>query len=197
MIKQQGLLIVMSGPSGVGKGTVCKEYLSQNNNIAFSVSVTTRTPRPGERDGVDYFFRSEEEFINMRDNNGFLEHAHVHGKYYGTPRDVIEQRCEEGLDTLLDIDVQGALQVKRAKPDAVLVFLLPPSMQELEHRLRSRGTETEENVLIRLGNATKELSFAKDYDYLIVNDTVKGSVERLSAIITAEHCKADKCEIII
>ena len=196
MIKQKGLLIVMSGPSGVGKGTVCKEYLSQNDNIAFSVSVTTRQPRPGETDGVDYFFRTEEEFINIRDNDGFLEHAYVHGKYYGTPRDAIEKRCAQGLDTLLDIDVQGALQVKKAMPDAVLIFLLPPSMQELEHRLRSRGTESEENVLIRLGNATKELSFAEDYDYLIVNDTVRDSVERLSAIITAEHCRADKCEIV-
>ncbi len=167
---KRGVLFVFSGPSGVGKGTLkAKLFEEFADQIAYSVSATTRGPREGEVDGKDYFFISRQEFERRVKNNEFLEHAEFAGNCYGTPRAYVEKLLDSGMNVVLEIDVQGALQVMKSMPECVSVFILPPSFEELEHRLRGRGTETEEKVRERLGTAKRELPYAPQYDYQIVN----------------------------
>lgn len=190
----KGLLIVLSGPSGTGKGTVCKALLKKRKDISLSVSCTTRKPRPGETDGVSYFFKSREEFESLIKQNEFLEYADVFSNYYGTPKSFVDAEIEQGKDVLLEIDVQGALKVKAAYPQGVYIFLVPPSMEELENRIRSRGTETAEQIEVRLGKASAEMKLMRKYDYRIVNENVDDVVCRIEAIMTAEKLRVFRYE---
>ncbi|WP_294160532.1 guanylate kinase [uncultured Selenomonas sp.] len=188
---KKGLLIVVSGPSGTGKGTVCHELLTQTPELAYSISATTRAPREGEQDGVNYYFLTKEKFEQMIADGGFLEHANVYGNYYGTPLGKIEERRAARQDILLEIDIQGALNVMERCPDGVFIFLLPPSIEELERRLRGRGSETAESLARRMGNAKKEIAIGKRYKYVVVNDTVEKAVADIKAILVAEHSRVD------
>ena len=187
-MNKKGLLLVVSGPSGVGKGTVCSAYLSSHSECALSVSATTRSPREGEVDGVNYFFLSVDQFRKKIDEGGFLEHAVFCENYYGTPKDTVMKMLEEGKNVILEIEVQGALQIRAHYPEAVFIFVLPPSMEELEQRLRGRGTETDEVIKKRLERAKAEFKFIEKYNYVLVNDTVENAVSRLDAIVNAEKC---------
>ena len=180
----KGILIVISGPSGAGKGTVIGELIKQKDIEAeLSVSCTTRSPRGSEADGVNYFFRTEEEFEAMIANSEFLEYAHVFGKYYGTPRAYVLEKLNAGRNVILEIDVQGAMQIKENFPGAVLIFILPPSMKELYRRLSGRSTETPNLVKKRYTMAKGEIEFARKYDFVVVNQTVGQSVEDVRCII--------------
>lgn len=180
----KGKLFVLSGPSGAGKGTLRKKVFETVEDIRFSISCTTRPPRQGEKDGVDYRFISEEAFLSLLREDKFLEHAEVHGHYYGTLRDDVEQALLSGLDMVLEIDVQGAFQIREKMPESILVFVSPPSLEELERRLRERGTESGENLRIRLRNARLEMLKSGDYDYVIVNDDAERASNELKSIIT-------------
>ena len=188
---EKGLLIVLSGPSGAGKSTVIAALMRLRSDIRFSVSATTRAPRPGEEDGVDYFFRTHEEFARMIDEGAFLEHAAYVGNCYGTPAEAVQRQLDEGYHVLLDIEVQGAAQVLAKRPDAVSVFLAPPSMAELERRLRGRGTDAEEKIAGRLETARAECARARDYTYIVVNDDAEKAAGELDAIITAQLCRSE------
>lgn len=183
----KGLLIVLSGPSGAGKGTVCKAFIEKHPEISLSISCTTRTPRSNEREGVNYFFKSEEEFKKLIAQNEFLEYAYVYGSHYGTPKSFVAQKLESGSDVMLEIDVQGARAARRIFPDGVFIFLVPPSMEELERRIRGRGTESEEQIQIRLGKAKSEMEQIDRYDYVIVNDYVTRVVKEIESILEAER----------
>lgn len=191
-MEERGLLIVVSGPSGAGKGTICKRLVELCPDIVVSVSVTTRKPRAGETDGKDYFFISREKFEEMIENDEFIEYAEVYGNYYGTPRKYVEVNLEKGRDVLLEIDIQGALQVKEKFQEGVFVFILPPSMEELKNRIISRGTESEKEILRRFEAAYKEINYVSRYNYFIINDEVDRAVEKLRAIIIAEKCRVDR-----
>ena len=186
----EGILFVLSAPSGGGKSTILKKVMADLPGLVFSVSHTTRPPRSGEKDGQDYHFVSREDFltIQQRDPSGFLEWAEVHGHLYGTSREEVAQHLQAGRDVVLDIDVQGAMQVVKAV-DSVTVFITPPSLVELEQRLRGRGTESEDNIALRLDNAKKELLQRDKYKYLVVNDQLSDAVESLRAVIIAERCR--------
>ncbi len=186
-MNKKGQLIVVSGPSGVGKGTVLKEYLNSRDGIAYSVSATTRQPRPGEENGIHYYFLSREEFERTAAEGGMLEYASYNGNYYGTPKAPVEQQRNQGNDVVLEIEVQGALQVKKSCPDALLIFVAPPSFEELKNRLTGRQTEDAKTVENRLNIARQELMCAGEYDYIIVNDTVEQAVRRLEQIISANR----------
>ncbi|WP_343214952.1 guanylate kinase [Desulfurobacterium sp.] len=188
----KGLLIVISAPSGTGKTTLVNMLMRSFPQIEFSISCTTRKPRPGEVDGKDYYFISLEEFEKKIEKNELLEWAEVYGNFYGTPKDKVLKALNEGKDVLLDIDTQGALQVKKNYPEAVLIFILPPSLKELERRLRSRGTEDEETIEKRLLIARRELSLATRYDYIIINDRLQEAFEKLKSIVTAERWKTQR-----
>ena len=191
--QRNGLLLVISGPSGVGKGTLVNALMERNQKIKMSVSATTRAPRPGEIEGVHYFFKTEEEFKAMVDRGEFLEYIHVFGsKYYGTPRSFVEQQLASGYDVILEIDVQGAMKVKQAFPDAVLIFITAPSMSEIKSRLIGRGTETMEQVEKRFATAFEEVKMIPQYDYVIVNDVVDVAVHHMEAILEAERCRASR-----
>ena len=189
---RKGLLIVLSGPSGTGKSTVCRALLKKHEDIALSVSCTTRAPRKGETDGVSYFFIAQEQFSKMIEENAFLEYAQVFDNYYGTPRSFVEQQLCAGKDVLLEIDVQGALKAKEAFPEGVYVFLVPPSRQELERRIRSRGTETEQQIATRLGKANAEMKLIRKYDYVIVNDEVEKVIGSVENVLAAERLKVSR-----
>lgn len=177
----------MSGPSGTGKGTVCKELLAKLPKMAYSISATTRQPREGELDGVNYYFLTREKFTQMIEEGGFLEWAEVYGNYYGTPLPMIRKKLDAGQDILLEIDTQGALHVMEKCPEGIFIFLLPPSIKELEQRIRGRGTETEESLQRRLGAAKEEIQVGRKYQYVVVNDRVNLAVERIVGILDAEH----------
>lgn len=183
----KGKLLILSGPSGAGKSTVVSRLMELRKDVCFSVSATTRSPRPGEADGVNYFFVTRERFTEMIRENALLEHAEYVGNYYGTPRDYVEQKINMGINVILDIEVQGARQVLEKMPDAIPVFLVPPSLAELEHRLRARGTESEEVIRSRLARAKEEYQ-ADFYQYIVVNDNVETAAKELDAIIIAAHC---------
>lgn len=182
----KGKLLVLSGPSGVGKGTIVGKLMEKRDDICFSVSATTRKPRQGEVDGVSYFFVSKDKFEEMIEQNELLEYAQFVENYYGTPRGYVEQKMEEGKTVVLDIEVQGARNVINAFPDAVSVYIVPPTYEDLERRLRGRGTETEEQIQGRLKTAMEEARAADFYRYIIVNDNLNEAVKELDAIITAE-----------
>ena len=188
----RGLLIVVSGASGTGKGTVCKKILADLPSVAYSISATTRAPRPGEVDGKEYYFISRDEFKAWIDDGKFLEFAEVYGNYYGTPLNKIEERLNRGEDILLEIDVQGALNVKRKVPEGVYIFLLPPSLEELKRRIEGRGTETPESLNRRLANAVAEIKIGRAYDYAVVNDSVDNAAAQIEAILAAERCKVER-----
>ena len=188
-MNNNGKLLVISGPSGAGKSTVVARAIAGREDICFSTSVTTRAPRPGEVDGREYFFISFERFREMVEHDELLEHAEYVANRYGTPRSYVNKRLEEGMNVLLDIEVQGARQVRKKMPEAVLIFIAPPSLEELERRLRGRGTDTEAAIEGRLIRARQEFQEADFYDYLIVNDDVDEAAAKLSAIIAAEHCR--------
>lgn len=189
---QAGFLLVISGPAGTGKGTVCRELLKGNKDILFSISATTRQPRVGEEEGVHYHFIDKNEFERMVENDEFLEHAYVHTDYYGTPKKFVFDEIEKNNLVLLEIDVQGALQVKENYPEVVSIFLLPPSMEELENRIVTRGTETTEQIKKRMSNAYKEIETIAEYDYYVVNDEVENAVNAIEEIIRAERLKVKR-----
>lgn len=194
-MQEKGLLIVLSGPSGVGKGTVRKEIFSQPD-IAFeySISMTTRPPREGEVDGVDYFFKTREEFEEMIKQGKLLEYAEFVGNYYGTPIDYVEETLNAGKDVFLEIEVQGARQVREKFPDGLFIFLVPPSLSELKNRIVTRGTESEEVINNRMTVAREEIEMMSLYDYVVENDRVEHAVERIKAIVIAEHCRRERVE---
>lgn len=189
---KKGLLIILSGASGTGKGTVCKKILADMPEIFFSISATTRQPRPGETDGKEYFFISEEEFKNWIAEDKFLEYAEVYGNFYGTPLHKIEERLNQGKNVLLEIDTQGALNVMKKCPDGIFIFLLPPSLEELKNRIKNRGTETLENLERRFNSAKSEISLGEKYQYAVINDSVDEAVKKIKAIILAESCSVSR-----
>ena len=190
---RKGLLLVISGPAGVGKGTINLSLISRNSDIRISVSATTRQPRPGEIDGVHYFFKTEEEFQKMIESGAFLEYMRVFNThYYGTPKSFVEQELAEGRSVILEIDVQGAMRVKAAYPDAVLIFIAPPSMSELKSRLIHRGTESSEAIDRRFETAYQEMKYIDRYDYVVVNDILDLAIARTEDIIVAERCRVSR-----
>ena len=192
-MSERGLLIVFSGPSGVGKGTVRQEIFSKpDHKFEYSVSMTTRAQRPGEVDGKDYFFRSREEFEELIRNGQMLEYAEYVSNYYGTPLTYVNETLDKGIDVFLEIEVQGALQVKKKVPDAVFIFLTPPDLNELQERLVGRGTDSEEVIAQRIERAREEIALMSEYDYAIVNDEVPLAAERVKRVIEAEHFRVDR-----
>ena len=187
---KRGLLIVLSGPSGVGKGTVRAAIFSKGEQkFVYSISATTRLPRTGETDGVDYFFKTREEFEQMIQNKQLLEYAEYVGNYYGTPLEYVENTLATGKDVFLEIDVQGAIQVRELMPEGVFIFLTPPDLNELESRIVNRGTDSDEVIAKRMKTAREELELMKYYDYSVVNDTVDNAVQKIEEIIQTEHLR--------
>ncbi|MGT2775724.1 guanylate kinase [Streptococcus hyovaginalis] len=192
-MSERGLLIVFSGPSGVGKGTVRQEIFSTpDHKFEYSVSMTTRPQRPGEVDGVDYFFRTREEFEELIRQGQMLEYAEYVGNYYGTPLTYVNETLDKGIDVFLEIEVQGAIQVKQKVPDGVFIFLTPPDLEELEGRLIGRGTDSEDVIARRIERAREEIALMREYDYAVVNDEVPLAAERVKRIIEAEHFRVER-----
>ncbi len=186
---KKGLLVVVSGPSGVGKGSVCKRIWEEHPEIKHSVSVTTRTMRPIEKDGVNYFFRTREEFKKMIEADELLEWAEYVGNYYGTPRKFVMENVEKGQDVLLEIEVQGAAKIREKFPECLLIFLSAPSMEELEKRIRGRGTETSDTIDHRISRGKDEMALAGNYDYVVINDNIQRAADEVYSIIESEHQK--------
>lgn len=194
---RKGKTFIISGPSGVGKSTVLKALLEKRSDVYFSVSATTRAPRPGEEGGVHYHFMDANSFRQRIAADEFLEYAEYVGNFYGTPKKYVDEAMEQGKDVILDIEVQGAIQVCSKRPETVRIFIAPPSWEELERRLTERGTDSPEKVQKRLLRAKVEFQTAHTYDYFVINDTVEEAVAELDAIMTAEHCKpAERIDII-
>lgn len=191
----KGILFVISGPSGVGKGTVLEEVFRQDQKLKFSVSATTRSPRPGEADGVNYFFVNPGKFDSMIKNGEFLEWAEVHNSRYGTPRGFIEKTLDEGFDCVLDIDVQGALNVMKNWKSGVYIYLAPPTFGDLEKRLRNRHTEDDDRIKERIKTARWELTKINEYEYVVINDVVEKAVAKIKAIIEAERCRTGRVDL--
>ena len=189
---QNGLLIVISWPSGAGKGTVCKALLNNMGNIRISTSITTRKPRTGEIEGINYYFADEEKFKRMVKNDELLEYAKVYDNYYGTPKKRVMELLNKGIDVILEIDIQGALKVKSKFPEGVFIFILPPSMEELKKRINKRGTETEEEVAKRFSASYEEINNISKYNYVVINDEIDKAVEKVKSIIIAEKCRVDR-----
>lgn len=185
----KGKTFIICGPSGVGKGTVVSRLLETDPTLYFSVSATTRAPRAGEADGVHYHFLTRERFQEWIDAGDFLEHAQFVGNFYGTPRRYVDEAMDQGRDVLLDIEIQGAEQIHQKRPEAVRIYIAPPSWEELERRLTGRGTEDTEKVRSRLARGREEFAAARDFDYLVINDTVEHAAAEIRAIMTAEHCR--------
>lgn len=192
MLNRKGLLLVVSGPSGAGKGTICKALLNENDQIKLSVSATTRKPRNGEVHGVNYFFIEKEEFTKMIENGEFLEYAQIYDNFYGTPKAAIIECLEKGQDVILEIEMQGARQIKEVYPEGVFIFVLPPSLEELKSRIVGRGTETQEEIEKRFSCAFEEINQIVNYDYFIVNEDIEKSVSDVEAIICAEKNKVTR-----
>lgn len=193
----KGRSFIISGPSGVGKSTVLKGLMEKRKNLYFSVSATTRQPRPGEEDGVHYHFLTMDTFREWIAQDEFLEHAEFVGNCYGTPKKYVYEAMDRGQDVILDIEVQGAMQVAEKMPEVVRIFVAPPSWSELERRLTARGTDTPEKIQGRLARAKEEVKLAGTYDYFVINDSVEHAVFELDAIMTAEHCKPqDRMEVL-
>lgn len=184
---RRGILSVVSGFSGAGKGTLMQALLEKYDNYALSVSATTRAPRPGERNGMEYFFKTKEEFEKMISEDAFIEYACYVDHYYGTPRAYVEEQLNAGRDVILEIEVQGALEVKRKFPDTLLLFVTPPGADELERRLKGRGTETGEVIRSRMARAAEEAKYMADYDYIVVNDELEECVDHLHRLIQLQH----------
>ncbi len=197
MISNKGILIVVSGFAGTGKGTLMNLLTERNENLGLSVSMTTRAPRPGEVDGVSYFFVTRDEFEQKIRENGLIEHAEYVGNYYGTPRSYVEKQLSSGVDVILEIEIQGAMKIKREYPDALLIYILPPSVQELHNRLLKRGTETPEVISRRLKRAAEESEGIESYDYVIVNDDLETCYNELLGIIRSAHYAAFRNEDFI
>ncbi len=192
MKNKKGQLLVISGPSGVGKGTILAAVMEKNKNISFSVSATTRNPRPGEVDGEHYYFVKKEQFFEMVDSKEMLEYAEYSGNYYGTPKKAVEKKLAEGFDVALDIDVQGAFQIMEIFPDALFVFIVPPTIEELSRRLAKRGTEDAESVAKRLNAAKNELKQANKFDYIVVNNALDEAIANVESIIAAGRCRSER-----
>lgn len=192
MLDRKGLLLVVSGPSGAGKGTICKALLNKNDDIKLSVSATTRKPRNGEVHGVNYFFIEKEEFTKMIENGEFLEYAQIYDNFYGTPKSAIIECLEKGQDVILEIEMQGAKQIKEVYPEGVFIFVLPPSLEELKSRIVGRGTETAEEIEKRFSCAFEEINQIVNYDYFIINEDIEKSVNDVEAIISAEKNKVTR-----
>lgn len=190
-MKKQGILLIISGPSGSGKGTVV-EQLCKKDNFSLSISATTRVPRAYERDGVHYFFHSKEDFLQMQEHNELLEWAEFCGNYYGTPRKYVLEQLTLGKNVILEIEVQGALQVKKIYPDGVLAFLMPPNLEELGKRLTNRGTEDKETINRRIHRAIEEMELVDKYDYVVINDTIEQATEDMFTIVQAERMKSNR-----
>ena len=188
---RRGKTFIVSGPSGVGKSTVLHALLDKRENMVFSVSATTRAPRAGEKDGVDYFFLDVDTFREWIGQDAFLEYAEFVGNFYGTPKKYVEDAMDRGQDVILDIEVQGAAQVVQKMPEVVRIFIAPPSWEDLEQRLNKRGTDRADKIRGRLQRAKVEFMEARAYDYIVINDTVENAVAELEAIMTAEHCRAN------
>jgi len=192
--KERGSLIVISGPSGSGKGTVIQEFFKHNKNAWLSISCTSRAMRPGDVKDESYYFLTKDEFEEKIKNNEFLEYAEYNGNYYGTPKEHIEEKLTNGIDVILEIEVQGALKVKELVPDAICIFIMPPSMSELKKRLVGRGTESKEKVLGRFKTAYQEINEVTRYNYVVTNDTVEMAASKIAAIILSEKCRVDRIE---
>lgn len=192
--RNRGNLIVISGPSGAGKGTIIQEVLKKNKNIWLSISMTSRQIRGQEVQGKEYYFITKEEFEEKILNNEFLEYAEYSGNYYGTPREKINEQLQSGKDVILEIEIQGALKVKELVPEALFIFIMPPTMKELKKRLENRKTETEEKILKRFKRAYQEINEVTKYNYVVVNDEIENAVNKVNAILLAERCRVDLIE---
>lgn len=188
----KGRLLVISGPSGAGKGSISKRILEEVDDLIYSISMTTRAPRPGEINGKNYFFVTHEQFEQTIQEDGFLEYAKVYGEYYGTPKARVMELLDEGMDVVLEIDIQGAMNVRKSYPKGVLIFILPPSMAELRKRITGRGSETKGDIELRMGEALKEIAYIDKYDYCVVNGDLDEAVNRVKAIIIAEHSRVEE-----
>ncbi|HLS35124.1 MAG TPA: guanylate kinase [Bacillota bacterium] len=192
MDKEKGILFILSGPSGVGKGTVRKQLFKEATDLKYSVSMTTREKRPGEQEGVDYFFKTKEEFERLIQQGELLEYAKYVDNYYGTPKQYVEDMLAQGFNVFLEIEVQGALQVKESFPEGVFIFLIPPSLEELKTRIVGRGTETTDLVQDRLHEAQKEIKMMEEYNYIVVNDNIDRAVHKILSIVESEHCRKER-----
>ena len=196
-VTPKGVLLVVSGPSGAGKGTICQLLREQLPDLGYSISVTTRQPRVGEVDGVNYFFKTVPQVKEMIAKGELLEYAEVYGNYYGTPRKYIEDLLNTGHDVLLEIDIQGALQIKERFPEGVFVFIVPPSLDELSARIYKRGTDSEDVIKRRMASAAGELTYAQKYDYIIVNDIAQKAANKVLTIMEAERYRVDRTYFIV
>lgn len=193
--KSTGQLIVISAPSGAGKGTIIKELLKNDNkNRWLSVSATSRSPREGEKEGVNYYYLTKENFEKKIEEGYFLEYTNYTGNYYGTPKEYIKEKINQGIDVILEIEIEGATNIKKLVPEAIFIFIMPPSLKELVKRLKNRGTETNEKILKRFHEAYKEVNEVAKYNYVVVNDEVSNAVEKVEAILKAEKCRVDRIE---
>ena len=196
-VTPKGVLLVVSGPSGAGKGTICQLLREQLPDLGYSISVTTRQPRVGEVDGVNYFFKTVPQVKEMIAKGELLEYAEVYGNYYGTPRKYVEDLLNAGQDVLLEIDIQGALQIKERFPEGVFVFIVPPSLDELSARIYKRGTDSEDVIKRRMASAAGELTYAQKYDYIIVNDIAQKAANKVLTIMEAERYRVDRTYFIV
>ena len=194
--KKQGQLIIISAPSGAGKGTIIKELLKLNKNLHLSISATTRAPRPGDIPNESYYFLSKEEFEQKIKEDYFLEHAKYLDNYYGTPKQNIQNKLDEGIDVILEIEIQGAMQIKDKVPEALFIFIMPPTIKELKSRLVNRKTESKEDILKRFKESYKEINTVTKYNYVVMNDEINLAADKVNSIIKAEKCRVDRIEAV-